>query len=190
MKIGDEVFVHGYVDEIRDGHVIIRNDGGYFGTVRSEIRPNDEDVGKPCWKIYVIAERRRFPKTYYDYFCDAPHVVEHWKKFILNGGDATLYAKERPFTKSDRAKLGKTVFWTKKEAEDAIGVVYTADTPQTDMDEDIVRSYGFKVESYRQAKAKDEPQTDCEACELNGKADVCKICRASNYEPQTDCGWK
>ena len=65
-----------------------------------------------------------------------------------------------------------------------------ADTPQTDMDEDIVRSYGFKVESYRQAKAKDEPQTDCEACELNGKADVCKICRASNYEPQTDCGWK
>ena len=132
MKIGDEVFVHGYVDEIRDGHVIIRNDGGYFGTVRSEIRPNDEDVGKPCWKIYVIAERRRFPKTYYDYFCDAPHVVEYWKKFILNGGDATLYAKERPFTKSDRAKLGKTVFWTKKEAEDAIGVVYTADTPQAD----------------------------------------------------------
>ena len=37
----------------------------------------------------------------------------------------------------------------------------TADTPQTDMDEEIVRSYGFKVESYRQAKAKDEPQTDC-----------------------------
>ena len=36
-----------------------------------------------------------------------------------------------------------------------------ADTPQTDMDEDIVRSYGFKVESYRQAKAKDEPQKDC-----------------------------
>ena len=39
--------------------------------------------------------------------------------------------------------------------------VEVADTPQTDMDEDIVRSYGFKVESYRQAKAKDEPQTDC-----------------------------
>ena len=33
-------------------------------------------------------------------------------------------------------------------------------------------------------------QTDCEACELDGKADVCKICRVSNYEPQTDCGWK
>lgn len=36
----------------------------------------------------------------------------------------------------------------------------------------------------------DSPQTDCEACELDGKADVCKICRVSNYEPQTDCGWK
>lgn len=36
---------------------------------------------------------------------------------------------------------------------------------------------------------KDTPQTDCETCELDGKADVCKICRVSNYEPQTDCGW-
>ena len=37
MKIGDEVFVHGYVDEIRPDTVIIRNDGGYFGTVPGEI---------------------------------------------------------------------------------------------------------------------------------------------------------
>ena len=36
----------------------------------------------------------------------------------------------------------------------------------------------------------DTPQTDCEACELDGKADVCKICRVSNYEPQTDCPWR
>lgn len=32
--------------------------------------------------------------------------------------------------------------------------------PQTDMAEDIVRSYGFKTESYQQAKAKTEPQTE------------------------------
>ena len=38
MKIGDEVFVHGYVDEIRKDTVIIRNEGGYFGTVRAELR--------------------------------------------------------------------------------------------------------------------------------------------------------
>lgn len=37
MKIGDEVYVHGYVDEIRNDTIIIRNDGGYFGTVESEI---------------------------------------------------------------------------------------------------------------------------------------------------------
>lgn len=36
-----------------------------------------------------------------------------------------------------------------------------ADTPQPDMAEDIVKSYGVKAESYRQAKAKTEPQTDC-----------------------------
>ena len=37
VKIGDRVYVHGYVDEIRKDTVIIRNDGGYFGTVRNEI---------------------------------------------------------------------------------------------------------------------------------------------------------
>lgn len=37
MKINDRVYVHGYVDEIRKDTVIIRNEGGYFGTVKSEI---------------------------------------------------------------------------------------------------------------------------------------------------------
>ena len=37
MKIGDRVFVHGYIDEIRKDTVIVRNDGGYFGTVLSEV---------------------------------------------------------------------------------------------------------------------------------------------------------
>lgn len=37
MKIGDRIYVHGYVDEIRKDTVIIRNEGGYFGTVKSEI---------------------------------------------------------------------------------------------------------------------------------------------------------
>lgn len=37
VKIGDEVFIHGYVDEIRKDTIIIRNEGGYFGTVESEI---------------------------------------------------------------------------------------------------------------------------------------------------------
>lgn len=37
MKIGEEVLIHGYIDEIRKDIVIIRNEGGYFGTVKSEI---------------------------------------------------------------------------------------------------------------------------------------------------------
>lgn len=41
MKIGDEVFVHGYVDEIRNDVIIISNDGGYFGTVPTEIVESD-----------------------------------------------------------------------------------------------------------------------------------------------------
>ena len=37
MKIGDRVYVHGHVDEIRKDTVIVRNEGGYFRTVQSEI---------------------------------------------------------------------------------------------------------------------------------------------------------
>ena len=43
MKIGDEVYVHGYVDEIRNDVVIIRNNGGYFGTVADECYCYEED---------------------------------------------------------------------------------------------------------------------------------------------------
>ena len=44
MKIGDEVYVHGYVDEIRNDTVIIRNEGGYFGTDPNEILIGVENV--------------------------------------------------------------------------------------------------------------------------------------------------
>ena len=42
MKIGDEVYIHGYIDEIRPGTIIIRNDGGYFGTIKDEIKTKEE----------------------------------------------------------------------------------------------------------------------------------------------------
>mgnify|MGYP007112604171 CR=1 FL=1 len=60
---------------------------------------------------------------YWDYFVDTAHCLEFWKKQIMYGVKATLYAKERPFTKSDKLKLGRTVFWTKQEAEKAIGLM-------------------------------------------------------------------
>lgn len=37
MKIGDEVYIHGYIDEIRNDVIIIKNQGGYFGTVFNEV---------------------------------------------------------------------------------------------------------------------------------------------------------
>lgn len=40
MKIGDEVYIHGYIDEIRKDTIIIKNEGGYFGTVIDEIVAN------------------------------------------------------------------------------------------------------------------------------------------------------
>ena len=48
MKIGDEVYIHGYVDEIRKDTIIIRNKGGYFGTVQEEVVPSAQPPWIPC----------------------------------------------------------------------------------------------------------------------------------------------
>lgn len=45
LKIGDEVYIHGYVDEIRKDTIIVRNEGGYFGTVKSEVIPAKTTIG-------------------------------------------------------------------------------------------------------------------------------------------------
>ena len=52
IKIGDEVYIHGYVDEIRKDVIIIRNEGGYFGTVLDEIESKD----KPQTDGYISGE--------------------------------------------------------------------------------------------------------------------------------------
>ncbi len=49
LKIGDEVYIHGFVDEVRRDTVIIKNEGGYFGTVTEEIIPSaqpEQKIGK------------------------------------------------------------------------------------------------------------------------------------------------
>ena len=48
LKIGERVYVHGHVDEIRKDTVIIRNEGGYFGTVPSEVVKGDFVICKDC----------------------------------------------------------------------------------------------------------------------------------------------
>ena len=37
MKIGDVVLVRGVVEQINNKRVILKNEGGYFETVKSEI---------------------------------------------------------------------------------------------------------------------------------------------------------
>ena len=39
IKKGDEVYVHGFVDEVREGIVILKNKGGFFRTTADEIMP-------------------------------------------------------------------------------------------------------------------------------------------------------
>jgi len=46
LKIGDEVYIHGFVDEVRRDTVIIKNKGGYFGTVTEEIIPSAQPEPK------------------------------------------------------------------------------------------------------------------------------------------------
>ena len=47
MKIGDRIYVRGYIDEIRKDTVIIRNDGGYFGTIPSEVITGELPSAQP-----------------------------------------------------------------------------------------------------------------------------------------------
>lgn len=46
MKIGDTVYIRGTIDEIRKDVVIIKNKGGYFGTVPEEIQEGMIDIEK------------------------------------------------------------------------------------------------------------------------------------------------
>ena len=48
MKIGERCFVHGYIDEIRKDTVIVRNNGGYFGTDPGEVI-TVYDTAHPNW---------------------------------------------------------------------------------------------------------------------------------------------
>ena len=61
FKIGDRVFVRGYIDEIRKDTVIIRNTGGYFGTDPGEVITVN-DTAHPNW----ISLEDRFPDNNMD----------------------------------------------------------------------------------------------------------------------------
>ena len=70
MKIGDEIFVHGYVDEIRKDTVIVRNNGGYFGTDESEIVIADNHRG------IIRCKNCKYYRSEID-MCDEPYSTAH-----------------------------------------------------------------------------------------------------------------
>lgn len=59
MKIGDRIYVRGYIDEIRKDTVIVRNDGGYFGTIPSEVTPSAQPEVLACGEGELSAQSER-----------------------------------------------------------------------------------------------------------------------------------
>ena len=69
LRIGDEVLVHGHVDEIRKGTVIICNEGGYFGTAINEVHAVAATLGN---------EREKALEKLVQYALDEGHIDEWW----------------------------------------------------------------------------------------------------------------
>lgn len=134
MKIGDEVYVHGYVDEIRNDVIIIRNDGGYFGTVPSEIdrktepqRGCDADCNEDCadcareselWKAEQTENSSEKPNN-----CIEPQTedLQDWKDRMWAEAIVTEPQTEYERGKRDAWDIAQKVFdstVTLYEAED------------------------------------------------------------------------
>lgn len=105
MKIGDRVFVRGYIDEIRKDTVIIRNAGGYFGTIPSEVitgelpsaQPNVSDRNVGEWGMFELITSAWYGKqcyftekngiVYSGVSCKYMSVDEAIKEFLMRIGD-------------------------------------------------------------------------------------------------------
>lgn len=76
-KIGDEVFVHGRINEIRGRTIIIENNGGYFGTDCSEV------YAIPSCRYCEFSEEHGF-----NLFCKYWHRYTYWDGFCHFGNKA------------------------------------------------------------------------------------------------------
>ncbi len=65
MKLGDEIYVHGFVDEIRKDCVIVKNKGGYFGTAQEEISEALPPIDLKMDRWIPVSERLPKEKGYY-----------------------------------------------------------------------------------------------------------------------------
>ena len=100
MKIGDRIFVRGYIDEIRKDTVIIRNTGGYFGTDPCEVITAYDNRTHPNW----ISVEDKFPDSNTDVLIQfkSNMGVGFWEDgdWSINTGDgiysAIGYDEEKP----------------------------------------------------------------------------------------------
>lgn len=65
MKIGDSVLIRGTIDEIRRDTVIIKNEGGYFGTAPEEIIDKCDEL---CEDAISRAEVKKIVDFYKEQF--------------------------------------------------------------------------------------------------------------------------
>lgn len=77
MKVGDEVYVHGYIDEIKQDIVIIQNNGSYFGTFLSEVVKQEPKLGK--WEICIDDDRMYGVCSHCGMNTDFTHYREYYK---------------------------------------------------------------------------------------------------------------
>ena len=181
MHIGDEVFVHGYIDEIRNDTIIIRNVGGYFGTSRDEVFYYEED--DRGYGTMNEADRKTEPQREECKNCkegqedcygcpfvkpkDEPHIAgKHADVIIIDDPQAV----EPNLILPERMERGEMY-----EVGDTIVVMNSQDY------------YDLLCKSWA-----DEPQTDCDGCQHYADkhtADACYECRRSytdGYVPQTE----
>ena len=86
MKIGDEVYIHGYIDEIRNDVIIIKNQGGYFGTIKSEeyLTAEESVIVSEIYNAPTIEPKQYYNKGYADAVQDIADVMIRQGKHIAS----------------------------------------------------------------------------------------------------------
>ena len=104
MKIGDEIYVHGYVDEIRKNCVIVKNKGGYFGTVQEEISEAIPPIDLREMDLWIpVSERLPENKSPVMVTCDG---------LVFDSRVVTLALyDDKTFFNFDGQKIGKVYAW-------------------------------------------------------------------------------
>lgn len=94
MKIGDRVFVRGYIDEIRKDTVIIRNAGGYFGTIPSEVITGELPSAQPELPKQFMSDDCISRSELYKKVCEAEKLAQ--ERVLDTRSDSPFPSKLNP----------------------------------------------------------------------------------------------